>query len=293
MISIIISSYQPEYFAALENNIAETVGVPYEIIKIDNPGVMGICKAYNTGAQHAKYDNLIFIHEDVLFHTQNWGERLISHLKDPETGIVGVAGSDYVPAAPSGWFVKGHSFIHLIQNDKSRCQPNFIDATTQKRHRVYALDGVFLAMEKSKFDDLRFDEEIGGFHAYDLDISLRFAKKYKNYVIGDILIEHFSEGRPDKDFTEANIWVRKNCGSSFQTVYSREIEIECFKGFLNNYFRYLGINAVNALRTLRFIPSRRIGLTDYFTLFRSYIRYFKYRKYYENKFSESIESAHA
>ena len=293
MISIIISSYQPEYFAALEKNIAETVGVSYEIIKVDNLGLMGICKAYNTGARKAKFENLLFIHEDILFHTQNWGEKLITHLENPDTGIIGVAGSDYVPTAPCGWFINGRSFLHLIQNNKSRSQPQHINYTSQNKHSVYALDGVFLAMQKSKFNNFSFEEEIGGFHAYDIDLSLRFAKKYKNYVIGDILIEHFSEGSPDKNFTEGNILVRKKWGSSFQTVYSRDIEMECFEGFLHSYFRYFGINVVNVFKTIRFIPRGRIMLSDYIRLAKSYYRYFKYRKYYEKKFSERQKSAYA
>lgn len=293
MVSIIISSYQPKYYFALEKNIAETVGVPYEIIKIENPGLMGIAVAYNKGAKKARFENLLFLHEDVLFHTQNWGEKLIKHLEDPETGVVGVAGSDYVPTAPCGWYINGRSFLHLIQNDKSHSQPQHIDNTSQNKHSAYALDGVFLAMQKSKFNNFRFDEKIGGFHAYDIDLSLRFAKKYKNYVIGDILIEHFSEGSPDKNFTEGNILVRKKWGSLFQTMYSRKIEMDCFEGFLNSYFRYFGINLVNVFQTVRFIPWGRIMMSDYIRLAKSYYRYFKYRKYYEKKFSESIKSAYA
>ena len=285
MISIIISSYQPEYFAALEKNIAATVGVPYEIIKIDNPGLMGICSAYNTGAKQAKFENLLFIHEDILFHTQNWGEKLINHLEDPETGIIGLAGSDYVPVAPSGWFVKGHSYIHLLQNNKSHTQPELINATTQNKQSVFALDGVFLAMKKEKFEDFRFDEKIAGFHAYDLDISLRFAKKYQNYVIGDILIEHFSNGNPDKAFFEENILVRKKYGSDFQLIQDREIEMLCFKEFLYHYYRYLGISVMNTWRTLRFIPTGRINFNDYITLLKTYYRYFKFKKYFKEKFT--------
>ena len=72
MLSIIISSYQPEFYLALEKNIAESIGIPYEIMKIDNPGIMGICEAYNRGAEKAQYDFLLFLHEDVLFETQDW-----------------------------------------------------------------------------------------------------------------------------------------------------------------------------------------------------------------------------
>lgn len=295
MLSIIISSYQPHYFTALEKNIAETVGVPYEIIKIENPGLIGISEAYNKGAKKAKFENLLFLHEDVLFHTQNWGEKLIKHLEDPVTGVVGVAGSDYVPIAPSGWYVHSmkNQFLHLIQNNKEGNKPSYQNFTTKPKHEVYALDGVFLAMQKSKFNNYRFDEKIGGFHAYDIDLSLHFAKKYKNYVIGDILIEHFSKGSPDKDFTEGNILVRKKWGSSFQTGFSRKIELDCFEAFLNSYFRYFGINLVTVFKTIRFIPCGRIMMSDYICLAKSYYRYLKYRKYYEKKFSESIKSAYA
>lgn len=43
MVSIIISSYQEKFYSALEINIAKTIGIPYEIIKIDNLNLMGIC----------------------------------------------------------------------------------------------------------------------------------------------------------------------------------------------------------------------------------------------------------
>ena len=56
MLSIIISSYQDKFYSALEQNIAETIGIPHEIIKIDNPNLMGICEAYNKGALLSKYD---------------------------------------------------------------------------------------------------------------------------------------------------------------------------------------------------------------------------------------------
>lgn len=279
MLSIIISSYQPKYYFALEKNIAETVGVPYEIIKIENPGLMGIAVAYNKGAKKARFENLLFLHEDVLFHTQNWGEKLIKHLEDPETGVVGVAGSDYVPTAPCGWYINGRSFLHLIQNDKSHSQPQHIDNTSQNKHSAYALDGVFLAMQKSKFNNFRFDEKIGGFHAYDIDLSLRFAKKYKNYVIGDILIEHFSLGTDGKIWFDAIVKVRRNLGSEFNQIRDSELEQEMFYIFIRQYFGYYGISYRTIINTLKFFPSQ-IKLKNQFTIAKKLFYYYIYRKTY-------------
>ena len=123
MLSIIISSYQPTFFNALKENIGETCGIPFEVIKIENNGQMGICEAYNRGAEKAQYDNLLFLHEDVLFHTKNWGNTLINLLKKGNTGTVGLAGSNYVPYAPSTWNnFPIYSFNNIIQSNKLKTQ---------------------------------------------------------------------------------------------------------------------------------------------------------------------------
>lgn len=88
MLSIIVSSYQKDNFSNFTKNISETIGIGfnYEIIAIENPGLMGICEAYNKGAKKSVYSNLLFIREDVLFTTQNWGELLMRHLEQPNCG---------------------------------------------------------------------------------------------------------------------------------------------------------------------------------------------------------------
>lgn len=73
MISIIICSKNKDLLKDVSANIELTIGVPYEIIAIENnKGEFGICKAYNDGASKAKYDIFCFMHEDISFETQNW-----------------------------------------------------------------------------------------------------------------------------------------------------------------------------------------------------------------------------
>ena len=60
------------------------------------------------------------------------------------------------------------------------------------------LDGVFLAVRKEVFLQNTFsDDYLHSYHGYDTDFSLKIAKHFKNYVINDILIEHFSGGSFD------------------------------------------------------------------------------------------------
>ncbi|WP_277110325.1 glycosyltransferase [Chryseobacterium taklimakanense] len=203
MISVVISSYQPKYFTALEKNIAETVGIPYEIIKIDNPGLMGICEAYNKGAEKAKFENLLFLHEDVSFETLNWGEKLLAIIEKPETGVVGVAGSSYVPNCPYAWWdLPLLDYRHMNQfrgNEKIK------EFRLKEERQVSSLDGVFLSCRKTIWNKNKFNEKIKGFHGYDIDFSVRVANNYTNVVCNSLVINHYSTGKTDRAWFAALI----------------------------------------------------------------------------------------
>ena len=202
MISIIICSRHPDISASLRENIKETIGVEYEIIAVDNSNnEYSIFSAYNKGFSQSQFPCLCFLHEDVLFRTKNWGINLVRHLAGENTGIVGVAGGKIMTKVPASWAVGGRC-IHIIQHLKNKKAtlaevkdpPNFAG----NRLPVVLLDGVFLAMRKDLFDVVRFDETIPGFHGYDFDISAQAViAGYNNYVVYDILLEHFSEGNRD------------------------------------------------------------------------------------------------
>src|SRR4051812_3797632 len=114
MVSIIVSSYKQDYFKQFEKNVDKTIGVPYEIIKIENPGLMGICKAYNIGAAKAHYPYLCFVHEDVIFQTQDWPKPLLEKFKtDISTGLIGIAGGKYKSISPFGW-MNQMEYLNLV-----------------------------------------------------------------------------------------------------------------------------------------------------------------------------------
>ena len=79
MYSIICCSVNPEEAAALERNIADTIGMPFEFIPFDNREKgYGLCKVYNLCAERARYDFLCIVHEDVRFLTKDWGRLVVS-----------------------------------------------------------------------------------------------------------------------------------------------------------------------------------------------------------------------
>lgn len=205
MISVIICSRYSILPIELEQNILQTAGAECQIIHIDNSrGDHSIFTAYNLGIKKAKFEYLCFIHEDVKIHTMNWAYILQNHLDVPGTGVVGLAGAHLVPSAVTSWGFSPFQSMNYLQRiipDKppQHFYVNFCKTEKSSTH-VIAIDGFFIAANKSLFNLIHFDANtFSGFHCYDIDLSLQsHALGLNNKVIFDILIEHFSKGFFDR-----------------------------------------------------------------------------------------------
>lgn len=203
MLSIIICSRDKEMLAIVSENVNSTIGVPYEIVAIDNQnGMYGICQAYNMGAQQSKNDILCFMHEDILFHTQNWGVIVAEILKDKTIGLVGVTGSKYLVKAPAPWWGGGMEFCrrNILERYADNTQERILqNPENQELEDVVAVDGLWLCTRKEVWQAHQFDEKtFPFFHLYDLDFSVQIFQKYRVCVTFNILIEHFSRGNFNK-----------------------------------------------------------------------------------------------
>jgi GT2 family glycosyltransferase len=217
LISIITSSYRKEYFSLLKENIAETIGTEHEIIRVYNPAKMGISEAYNTGAKKSRYPYLCFVHEDVKFISKNWGQNLITHFStDPKCGVLGLAGSVCKNRMATSWWqpvingteTKRTNYIQGFPNGTSK--HFLLNPLQEDKSLVVSLDGVFMAMKRNVWEKVLFDEKLlKGFHAYDLDFTIRSSKNFNNYVVYDILLEHYSEGVNDLNWLKQNLLIHK------------------------------------------------------------------------------------
>jgi len=213
MISVKICSRNTHIAIALEENIKNTIGVDYEIVTIDNSkNEYSIFSAYNYGISLSNFPYLCFVHEDVLFKTKEWGQKLITHLNNDKCGIVGVAGGKIVTNIPAQWSNE-KSYINIIQHKKGLASPIYLNEpfnSSSVRESAVVVDGVFLSMHKNIFSKIKFDEKTGGFHGYDYDISIQATVAgYTNYVVYDILLEHYSAGFKDNTYYTALIKVYK------------------------------------------------------------------------------------
>jgi hypothetical protein len=200
MLSILICSVNNSYLERLNINIRDTIGHEYELLVWDNlADPKPITQVYNLLAARAKYPYCCFIHEDIVFRTNNWSVNLLQAFdQHPETGLIGIAGAKYKSRTPSGWStgIPGMDFCNIFHQDADGEISHLYSNPHQSRfENTVNVDGVFIAIRKEVWRNIKFNENLlQGFHLYDIDFSFHVHSVAKAAVILNIDILHFTEG---------------------------------------------------------------------------------------------------
>jgi len=253
MISIIICSRTASISDALIKNIDQTIGIAYELVIIDNSNnVYSIFSAYNEGVKRSKYEVLCFMHDDIIFKTNDWGKSVMNRFNAPNLGAIGVAGSPYYAILPGAWWSGGYISQSIYGEQELAYQTKKDNALP-----VVVLDGLWFCVRKSLFSMIRFDDTtFNGFHFYDIDISLQIQQKgYKILSVYDILIQH-SSGKLDTTWlTNAlllqNKWKINLPIFTEKLPYFKEVTIEY--AVLEEYIKSMKKNGINSFKILSFM----------------------------------------
>lgn len=200
MLSIIICTRAPLALRAASESIAATIGVPYEVIGIDNSqGRYSICEAYNRGAAQAKYDLLCFMHEDIRFHTPGWGAIVAEIVADPTVGVLGVTGGKYQVKAPAAWWGCGPDLCRENVLDvfpDGHTEMGLRNPAGEELADVAVVDGLWMCSRKAVWQKHPFDAHtFTDFHFYDLDYCTEiFRQGLRVCVTFRVLLEHHSRG---------------------------------------------------------------------------------------------------
>jgi glycosyltransferase involved in cell wall biosynthesis len=205
MISVIVCSRQPPSWDTHQRNVCKTIGAQHEYVRVDNSqNSYGTSAAYNQGIQKAQGDIFVFVHEDVFFMECGWGAVVESKFRDESLGLLGVAGSQYLPSSPPKWFAPGMPFtrgrvVHELDNGTKYFMTMY--SRDKGDAEVVVADGLFLAIKADLFENLRFDgKTFDGFHFYDLDICMQVRKTHRLVVTWDIMVKHLSGGQYDESW---------------------------------------------------------------------------------------------
>lgn len=189
-------------------HIKKTCGIPScEIIPFENKGTHSLSDAYNDIIKKSTNDIIVLCHDDIIFERNNWGNKLLKHFKrNSDYGILGVAGTTKIPKSAKWWEEpKRMKGIVNHEHQGKKWESKYSTSLGNSIEPVVLVDGLFIAINKKNTKDY-FNDQIEGFHFYDVDFSIRnFLKNVKIGVIYDIRITHKSIGQTNQQWEDNRI----------------------------------------------------------------------------------------
>lgn len=191
-----------------------------QVIQKINEGTQSLSEVYNEILQESTNDIVVFIHDDLEFETKNWGEKLLRVFsKNPEYGIIGLAGTKYLDKSSRWWTVAESMYGIVNHKDKGKkWTSKYSDDIGQKVEETVIVDGLFFAVDKNKIVE-KFDESIEGFHFYDLGFCLpNYLKGVKVGITTQVRVTHLSIGQTNQQWEDNRI--------KFATKYDENLPID-------------------------------------------------------------------
>ena len=191
----------------IDNNFVELLkkssGVSNpEIIPVENNGQLSLTEVYNKILNDSKNDIVILCHDDIYFDSKNWGQKILNHFKrNDEYGILGLAGTTNMPKSAKWWedFSKMRGIVNH-EHEGKKWESKYSPSLGNQIDDVVLVDGLFIVINKKNIKK-NFNEDIGGFHFYDVDFSFRnFIEGVKIGVMYDVRVTHKSIGQTNEQW---------------------------------------------------------------------------------------------
>jgi glycosyltransferase involved in cell wall biosynthesis len=209
MITVVYSTRKenPEY----QKHIKQTIGLKdFEILEYTNNREYSLTELYNRGLKESSNDIVIFIHDDLLFEQDSkWGKKVLRHFNNSDFGILGKAGTTSLTES-GRWWDESHLMIGSVyhtqyyEDTKKRVtwESRYSGLFHDKIIPTVLVDGLFIAVNKNRIKK-NFDENIKGFHLYDVDFCVaNFHAGVNIGVIFDFKLTHKSIGKTNDEWEQ-------------------------------------------------------------------------------------------
>jgi hypothetical protein len=184
------------------------------------PAIGSIFRSYNAlldrAAERDDVEALVLVHQDAEIVSPDFCARIRAALSDPDAGVVGCVGA--IGVRSIAWWeasVTLASFVNRYEEHGGGDLESFSwkwDAAPPyaRTGEVETLDGFLLALSPWAVRNVRFDEQLGAFHGYDLDFCLQVRAAGRKVLTTDVRAIHHRpiEMVPDPDgWVEAHMLV--------------------------------------------------------------------------------------
>ncbi len=202
MIAFGSSVTKPDVYArSAERGIRRAAEADSEIYAMDSVG--SIFRSYNALLDHFAdregLEALVLVHQDAEIVDSNFCAIVREALADPKVGLVGCVGA--IGVRSIAWWeasVTLGSFINRYDEHGGGDLPSFSwawnDAPAYARvGEVETLDGFVLVLSPWVVANIRFDEQLGEFHGYDLDLCLQVREAGRTVRTADFRAIHYRQ----------------------------------------------------------------------------------------------------
>lgn len=212
-INVVFSSH----FGDEENNkfskhVSNTVGVKHEIFVEPNFNEFSLPQVYNKYLDKKTPDDVIYVfcHPDLIFKTKNWGKLLLNKFNNNPHGIIGIAGSSYVPDSGRWWEDRSKMYGTVEHTNGVSNWVSEYSPPIKEIQDVVHIDGLFMAVDPQRIVN-KFDETYGKFHFYDVGFNIpNYLNGVDIGVIDNIRVLHKSIGETDQEWENNRIKFAEN-----------------------------------------------------------------------------------
>lgn len=183
MIQIISRIKYPELYRKMQESARATATGPIMFTAAHDDGQPRLAESYNIIGITSMADILLFVHDDVIFLSKGWDEKVREAI-DWGFNVVGVVGSKEYSGGMI--FDSGRPYsAGRVCGIKDRKRTVRIFEHRAEIEPVKVVDGLFMAVSRDHFIKTQFDEKFDGLFFYDTDFCLR-----SNCAVVDILVSH-------------------------------------------------------------------------------------------------------
>jgi len=180
-----------------QNYLRQSCGLKgVQVIEKVNNGEKSLSQVYNEIIDESSNDILVLCHDDIYFDTNRWGKKLLKSFDNhADYGILGVAGSTYMPKSGQWWEDRSKMFgVVNHEHEGKKWQSKYSQNEEHEVKQTVIVDGLFISLDKNKIKK-RFDETVEGFHFYDVEFTFQnHLEDVKVGVMFNVRITHKSIG---------------------------------------------------------------------------------------------------